>query len=264
MRSSLLAQIFWEIRNEFSWSQPRLRSECSLKTARDIQCGSYSQAWRACQASHMFRWALVCAALSALAACDASGSSQTTPADSVGSSATQSATVTVTNAAPAVSISANPSTVKSGATSSLTWSSTNATACTATGGWTGSLATSGSKATGALTAPTTYTLSCTGSGGSATHTATVTVTAAGPDTATLSWVAPSTNTDGTAVTTLTGYTIYYGTGAGPLTQSVIVSGASTVIYEITSLASGTWYFAVAADAADGTQSAMSDLGSKTI
>jgi hypothetical protein len=29
-------------------------------------------------------------------------------------------------------------------------------------------------------------------------------------------------------------------------------------------ASGTWYFAVSADAADGTQSAMSNVGSKTI
>jgi hypothetical protein len=66
------------------------------------------------------------------------------------------------------------------------------------------------------------------------------------------------------VTTLTGYTIYYGTAAGSLTQSVVVSGASTASYVITSLASGTWYFAVAADAADGTQSAMSALGSKTI
>jgi len=49
-----------------------------------------------------------------------------------------------------------------------------------------------------------------------------------------------------------------------MTQSVVVSGASTTSYEITGLASGTWYFAIAADAADGTQSAMSNIGSKTI
>ena len=72
------------------------------------------------------------------------------------------------------------------------------------------------------------------------------------------------NTDGTPVTTLTGYTIYYGTTSGSLTQSVVVSGASTISYTITGLAAGTWYFAVTADAADGTQSAMSNLGSKTI
>ena len=83
-------------------------------------------------------------------------------------------------------------------------------------------------------------------------------------TATLTWVAPTTNTDGSPVTPLSGFTIYYGTSASTLTQSVVVSGATTTTYEITGLASGTWYFAVAADAADGTQSAMSSVGSKTI
>ena len=77
------------------------------------------------------------------------------------------------------------------------------------------------------------------------------------------WSAPTENTNGTAVTPLTGYTIYYGTTAGALTQSVVVSGASTLTYTISGLTAGTWYFAVAADAADGTQSAMSEIGSKT-
>jgi hypothetical protein len=72
------------------------------------------------------------------------------------------------------------------------------------------------------------------------------------------------NINGTPVTPLKGYTIYYGTSASSLKQSVVVSGASTTSYTVTGLASGTWYFAVAADAADGTQSAMSNAGSKTI
>jgi Fibronectin type III domain len=79
----------------------------------------------------------------------------------------------------------------------------------------------------------------------------------------LSWVAPTENTNGTAVTPLTGYTIFYGTSETDLTQSVTVSGASTLTYTVTGLTAGTWYFAVAADAADGTQSAMSAIGSKT-
>jgi hypothetical protein len=83
-------------------------------------------------------------------------------------------------------------------------------------------------------------------------------------TATLSWVAPTTNTNGTAVTPLTGYHIYYGTTESDLTQSVAVSGGTTTTYEVTGLASGTWYFAVAADAADGTESAQSAIGSKTL
>ena len=107
-------------------------------------------------------------------------------------------------------------------------------------------------------------MSCTGAGGTTSQSATVTVTASNNGTATLTWVPPTTNTDGTPVTTLTGYHIYYGTSPSALTQSVAVNGATTTSYEITGLASGTWYFAVAADAADGTESPPSNVGSKTI
>jgi hypothetical protein len=107
-------------------------------------------------------------------------------------------------------------------------------------------------------------LSCTGTGGTTSQSATVTVTSSSTGTATLTWVPPTQNTNGTSVTTLTGYHIYYGTTEGALTQSIVVSGASTTTYEITGLSSETWYFAVAADAADGTESAPSNVGSKTI
>jgi hypothetical protein len=90
------------------------------------------------------------------------------------------------------------------------------------------------------------------------------VTSSTTGTATLTWVVPTHNTDGTPVTTLTGFHIYYGTTEGALTQSIVISGATTTSYEITGLTSGTWYFTVAADAADGTQSAPSSVGSKTI
>src|ERR1700735_4924720 len=76
--------------------------------------------------------------------------------------------------APTVSLTATPTSVGSGVTSTLTWSSTNATACTGSGGWTGAVAPSGTQVTAALTASTSYSLTCTGSGGSSTP-ATVTV-----------------------------------------------------------------------------------------
>lgn len=77
--------------------------------------------------------------------------------------------------APTVSLTATPAAIIAGASSALGWSSTNATACTASGGWTGAKATSGSQSvTPAVTA--TYTLACTGAGGSASASATVTVT----------------------------------------------------------------------------------------
>jgi hypothetical protein len=90
------------------------------------------------------------------------------------------------------------------------------------------------------------------------------VAASNNGTATLTWVPPTKNIDGTPVTTLSGYHIYYGTTEGALTQSIVIGNPSTTSYEITGLSSGTWYFAVAADAADGTESAPSNVGSKTI
>lgn len=79
---------------------------------------------------------------------------------------------------PTVNISANPASVAYNGASTLTWTSTNATSCNATGGsnsWTGGKNTSGSFATGNLTSATTYTITCTNSTGSATDSVTVNV-----------------------------------------------------------------------------------------
>jgi len=85
--------------------------------------------------------------------------------------------VTVTTAAPAVTLTASPTIIGTGTAATLTWSSVRATSCTASGGWSGTKATSGSASTGNLTATTSYTLTCTGAGGSTAVTAPVTVTA---------------------------------------------------------------------------------------
>uniref|UniRef100_UPI0025DB4527 beta strand repeat-containing protein n=1 Tax=Nevskia sp. TaxID=1929292 RepID=UPI0025DB4527 len=83
---------------------------------------------------------------------------------------------TPTAAAPTVTIAASPTSLVLGAATSLSWSSTNATACTASGDWSGSRATSGSTSvTPAAVGTATYTLRCTGTGGTADATATVTV-----------------------------------------------------------------------------------------
>jgi dienelactone hydrolase len=97
-----------------------------------------------------------------------------------GIAATQSATIAVTTAAasPTVSLSATPTSVTAGGTSTVKWTSTNTTACTASGGWTGAKATSGSAVTPALTVATSYALTCTGAGGTASATTTVAITAA--------------------------------------------------------------------------------------
>lgn len=82
---------------------------------------------------------------------------------------------------PTVSLAANPTSIAPGESSTLTWSSANATACAASGGWSGSLATSGTD-TRSLSTTTVFTLTCTGPGGTAESAATVTVTAPTPPT----------------------------------------------------------------------------------
>jgi hypothetical protein len=74
--------------------------------------------------------------------------------------------------APSVSLSASPTTITVGQSSTLTWSSTNATSCV--GSNFDASATSGS-AVVAPTVTTSYSAKCTGNGGSATALATVTV-----------------------------------------------------------------------------------------
>ncbi|MGH8227125.1 MAG: fibronectin type III domain-containing protein [Steroidobacteraceae bacterium] len=80
----------------------------------------------------------------------------------------------------------------------------------------------------------------------------------------LTWSAPTTNSNGTALTDLAGYDIHYGTNYGSLTNVVDVSSASAVSYTVTGLTSGTWYFAISAYTNTGLQSALSNVGSKTI
>jgi hypothetical protein len=82
--------------------------------------------------------------------------------------------------------------------------------------------------------------------------------------ASLSWTAPVTNTNGTALADLASYTIYYGTSAGSLTQTIQVANPAATSYVVSGLGSGTYYFAIAAVASDGTQSSESTTASKNI
>lgn len=83
---------------------------------------------------------------------------------------------------PAVTISANPKTnLAAFEQSTLTWSTKNATSCTASGEdyfgdptWSGSEPTSGTYLTPGITVPSqTYTLTCTGAGGKASASVTI-------------------------------------------------------------------------------------------
>ena len=80
--------------------------------------------------------------------------------------------------APIVTLTTDAASVASGGTVNLIWTSQNATACTASGGWSGNQPTSGSLTSPVLTSSTTFTLTCTGAGGSSAKSAQVTVNAA--------------------------------------------------------------------------------------
>jgi hypothetical protein len=108
-----------------------------------------------------------------------------TARDAAGNTATSAGiTVNVNNGgatpAPTLSLTANPTSVTSGSSSTLSWTSTNATSCVASGAWSGNKATSGSQSTGALGTSSSYTLNCSGAGGSTSRAVTVTVSAAAP------------------------------------------------------------------------------------
>ena len=117
------------------------------------------------------------------------------------SSATTTVIVRQPAAAPTLSFAASPLSVASGASSTLTWSSANATSCVASGGWTGTKSVSGSSSTGALTAGKTYTLACTGAGGTVTRSASVSIAAAGAPT--LSFTAAPTSVKSGSASQLT-------------------------------------------------------------
>jgi hypothetical protein len=106
-----------------------------------------------------------------------------------GGSVQRSATVTVqgTSPAPTLTLSANPTSVASGGSTQLHWSTTNATSCTASGSWSGSrpLASNG-WTIGGITSNRTFTLNCSGAGGSVQRSVIVTVQSGSAPTLTFS------------------------------------------------------------------------------
>lgn len=129
---------------------------------------------------------------------------------------------------PTVSVTANPATINSGQSSTLSWTSTNATSCSGIGSGTG---TSGSQSE-SPTSTTTYTETCTGAGGSGSGSATVTVNPVNPPPTVTLTANPSTITAGGS-STLTLSTSNATSCSGPITGtsgSTSVSPSATTTY----------------------------------
>ena len=112
--------------------------------------------------------------LLALSACGGSGSEDSTNAPSNNISATGN----FTRSTPvSVTFTASPASIASGGTSVITWKSSGARTCTASGAWSGTKSISGSLSVKPAQTST-YTLSCSGSAGKATKSVTISVQAA--------------------------------------------------------------------------------------
>lgn len=80
----------------------------------------------------------------------------------------------------------------------------------------------------------------------------------------LSWSAPTANVDGSPLQGPTGYRIHYGTDPNNLSHLIEIRDPSVVSWTVSSLTAGTWYFAVTALGADGSESEYSTITSKSI
>lgn len=89
--------------------------------------------------------------------------------------ATSNTTVTVNQVAPTIQITAQPTAVSAGGSSTLTWSTSNATSVSIDHGIGSVSAQSGTVSTGSISQTTTFTATAQGPGGTTTATATVTV-----------------------------------------------------------------------------------------
>lgn len=156
-----------------------------------------------------------------------------------GGTATKQTTVTVTQPPPIIAFSANPSTISTGQSSTLQWSTTNATSIAIDNG-VGAQPASGSVSVHP-TQTTTYTLTATGSGGTATRQATVTVSTgpsisfsavpvsiAAGESSTLTWM----------TTNATSVSIDQGVGSQPVNGSVSVAPDATTMYTLTATGPG--------------------------
>lgn len=76
--------------------------------------------------------------------------------------------------APTATLTASAADARMGGTVTMTWGSTNASACTASGDWSGTLGTSGSQTVTITKASASFALACSGSGGTANASAAVT------------------------------------------------------------------------------------------
>jgi putative Ig domain-containing protein/fibronectin type III domain protein len=80
----------------------------------------------------------------------------------------------------------------------------------------------------------------------------------------LSWNVPTRTVDGETLQDLSGYRIHYGTNQNALVNSIEVQSAGSNNFSVQNLKPGTYYFAVRAVSANGSESELSNVISRTV
>lgn len=152
-------------------------------------------------------------------------------------------------AAPTVNLIADPTAGTAPLTVILTWTSTGAATCAASGGWSGSKALNGSQTLTGISATTNYTLTCTASTGPIL----------------LTWTPPTTNVDGSPLTDLAAYVVYRASTEGGLETT---SNTFEVLAPASSFTQnapvGLRWFGIKARNSTGVLSVMSNTVSKNV
>lgn len=142
--------------------------------------------------------------------------------NAAGVQSAQSAVVSGTTAtgclAPTISLSASPTTIDPGDSSTLTWTVSGATSCTASGGWSGAKAAGGGSEVVSPVVTTTYNLSCTGVGGTTNATPVVVTSPSGFISASTCTIVPSGATEGTGCDVIVNWGAYDFAGAPSVRQ----------------------------------------------
>lgn len=153
----------------------------------------------------------------------------------------------------AVDLRVSADTISTGDRVELTWSSSAAEQCTASGAWTGNLPVNGSQLSEPLTTDSTFSLTCSNAAGSAIAMASISIASL----LKLSWQAPTENVDGSPLTDLSSYRVYYGLTSRNYTATTDIDDPSTSSISIP-IAPGSYYVALTAIDADGNESGYSN------
>jgi hypothetical protein len=151
---------------------------------------------------------------------------------------------------PTVTFNASATSVASGGSVTLVWSSTNTTKCDALGAWSGSKAPSGTLTLDNLTTSGTYSLTCSGAGGVAEGEVTITVAGASDPLVSLVAAPSRVHYNGATVLSWSSQNVDSCTSKGGWTGTRATSGSETVSALTKSVS-----FELACTGAGGTQSA---------